>query len=59
MDYKLSPREEIYNRKCKIPIKKKNDEQKSNLCILFIFVYMSISIIVTMLFHIYTIRLLM
>ena len=57
MHYKLSPREEIYNRKYKVSVKKNNDKKQSNLCIVFICVYMSISIIITILFHIYTIRL--
>lgn len=45
MNYKLSPREEIYNRKYN-----KNDKKESNLCILFITVYMSISNIVIIYF---------
>ena len=59
MYYKLSPREEIYNRKYKVTGKKEYDRQVINPCLLFICIYMSISVIITILFHLHTINLFM
>ena len=54
MHYKLSPRDEIYNRKHKINKNTVNNEG-SQLCLLLIGVYIYVSIISTILIHLYII----